>query len=389
MVGIPGKSKACNTCRKRKIGCDLARPECGQYIKAKRHCEGYERETTFLNRTIYGWESRAAPKRAASSKPLIVDSCWTEAAADQKSFKSYSPVPQSEVSDETHTRRLISAIDPSRLYREKLLGSFLQDYLPLTEQSVPLDPASSFSWLQAATSLAEPGKVLANSLSGLALTRIGRKSGDQHLLSQGLAFHGQALRELQKALCDAELARRDETLAAVKTLALQETYENTINMHSWTAHERGVRQLYRLRGPEQNPSPLARLLHEDFRYTTVRWFRAFNIGSLCIHRNRSGRPDLGKTEGISPSCGYMPFVFAVVAMLECADKISDVEDAEEKFASRRQLLRLCQAIHERMEHWRERFLPSRVGTISSSPHSPIHYLSLDFRFVSIKVLLPI
>lgn len=113
-------------------------------------------------------------------------------------------------------------------------------------------------------------EALDNSLSALALTRIGRKLGDWHLLAQGLAFHGRALRELQKALWDPELAARDETLAAVKTLALYEIYENTINIQSWTAHEEGVRQLYRLCGPQRHPSSLAWLLYEDFRFTTVR-----------------------------------------------------------------------------------------------------------------------
>lgn len=247
------------------------RPSCGQCIKAKRHCEGYERETTFLNRTILGWQKRGARKRDAFPKPTYIESAWTEVAANQHSLQSLYDIAQSDVTFGPHTSRLVSTINPCYLIRENLLGAFMQSYLPLADRLIPVDLAASFSWLQAATCLADPGKALSNSLSALALTRIGRKSGDERLTTKGLAFHGQALRELQKALWDPELAMRDETLSAIKTLALYEVYEDTVSVQSWEAHEEGVRQICRLRGPERHENPLAWLLFEDFRYTAVRY----------------------------------------------------------------------------------------------------------------------
>ena len=49
MVGVPGRSKGCATCRKRKIGCGLEKPQCAQCIKSKRICGGYERDRIFIN----------------------------------------------------------------------------------------------------------------------------------------------------------------------------------------------------------------------------------------------------------------------------------------------------------------------------------------------------
>ncbi|KAK9464598.1 hypothetical protein V1512DRAFT_212867 [Lipomyces arxii] len=40
MVGVPGGSKGCSTCRKRKIKCDLQEPYCGQCISSRRQCTG-------------------------------------------------------------------------------------------------------------------------------------------------------------------------------------------------------------------------------------------------------------------------------------------------------------------------------------------------------------
>ena len=48
MVGVPGKSKGCSTCRRRKKGCDQKRPVCGQCHSGGYACGGYERERTFI-----------------------------------------------------------------------------------------------------------------------------------------------------------------------------------------------------------------------------------------------------------------------------------------------------------------------------------------------------
>jgi len=43
MVGVPGRSKGCLTCVKRRIKCDEARPTCKRCEKAGYVCKGYER----------------------------------------------------------------------------------------------------------------------------------------------------------------------------------------------------------------------------------------------------------------------------------------------------------------------------------------------------------
>src|ERR1700761_2013582 len=72
MVGVAGKSRSCDKCRKRRVKvrthppgkmiltpflaylcsqCDFVRPFCGRCVKANLTCGGYEREILFLNRT--------------------------------------------------------------------------------------------------------------------------------------------------------------------------------------------------------------------------------------------------------------------------------------------------------------------------------------------------
>lgn len=94
MVGVPGKSKGCATCRRRKIRvsispyrsshealcscetqCDLQEPACRKCTQSGRECEGYARYPIFLNRTVEGPQKRRGleeakiPIRARSNIP--------------------------------------------------------------------------------------------------------------------------------------------------------------------------------------------------------------------------------------------------------------------------------------------------------------------------------
>jgi hypothetical protein len=52
MVGVPGKSKACHECKRRRVKCDFSRPRCSRCTKIGRDCPGYEQRRFFVNRTI-------------------------------------------------------------------------------------------------------------------------------------------------------------------------------------------------------------------------------------------------------------------------------------------------------------------------------------------------
>ncbi|KJZ74057.1 hypothetical protein HIM_06506 [Hirsutella minnesotensis 3608] len=73
MVGVPGKYKGCETCRRRRVKCSNERPFCNNCINSGRQCEGYERERIFITGTPE-MKGRVAshPKRnnsIAKSKP--------------------------------------------------------------------------------------------------------------------------------------------------------------------------------------------------------------------------------------------------------------------------------------------------------------------------------
>ncbi|KAF4506816.1 hypothetical protein G6O67_006859 [Ophiocordyceps sinensis] len=68
MVGVPGKYKGCETCRRRRVKCSNERPICNNCVNSGRQCEGYERERVFITGTPEA-KGRVAshPKRASSA----------------------------------------------------------------------------------------------------------------------------------------------------------------------------------------------------------------------------------------------------------------------------------------------------------------------------------
>ena len=53
MVGVAGKSKACENCKARRVKCDLDRPGCKRCQRAGRVCLGYTKAPAiFIDRTL-------------------------------------------------------------------------------------------------------------------------------------------------------------------------------------------------------------------------------------------------------------------------------------------------------------------------------------------------
>ncbi|KAJ6784967.1 hypothetical protein PWT90_01766 [Aphanocladium album] len=97
MVGVPGKYKGCETCRRRRVTCTNERPFCRKCITSGRECEGYEREMVFITGTPQDRGRVAShPKRITPTKKQ----------------NSKSPQPKRERS-ESHSPKLSQTLNNS------------------------------------------------------------------------------------------------------------------------------------------------------------------------------------------------------------------------------------------------------------------------------------
>ncbi|KAG0651556.1 Aspercryptin biosynthesis cluster-specific transcription regulator atnN [Hyphodiscus hymeniophilus] len=276
MVGIPGKSKGCHTCRRRKIKliivlqCDLEEPNCNRCRQSGRECEGYKRGAVFLNRTAQGLEKR---KRLEEAQPRQDTSPIT--VSPQSDVKSHSTTPIIEDTNpdwktggSTYpVQPVVVHVNTQSVMKKKLQGVFLETYLPAN----PNDGTALYrEWLCEVVNLNNPGKLLEYSLHALCITRAGRLDNNQALVFQGSAAYGFALRELQKALLSPRLATKDETLAACYLLSMYELFETT--SQSITGHDNhllGVERLVAFRGPKQHETQLGSALFKNICYSSM------------------------------------------------------------------------------------------------------------------------
>jgi hypothetical protein len=154
-------------------------------------------------------------------------------------------------------------------YRQQLLSNFLISFKLLADFSTQGYGASQDkpgAWLCLLPKLAPRTRVLELSSLAVCTAKLGRLYNDPMLVRESLRFYVQGLHELQKALRDATLTLKDETLAACMLLLLYEGIECPAkNLQGWISHVNGCSKLIELRGPEAHRSALGHELFLAFR----------------------------------------------------------------------------------------------------------------------------
>jgi hypothetical protein len=264
MVGVPGRSKGCATCRKRKIGCGLQMPQCAQCIKSKRICGGYQRDRTFINHSACeGWE--ISPTKIVVNAPVT-------ATLTSKAFVTNhvtSPIEDTTVTLASK-RDLCSLIlqdpCPLALYRQQLIGVFLTYHLVEKKRG----SIETKSWFALLSQLPFPIIALDRSLLAICTARLGHIHNDEALVQKSLAMYTVGLGELQKALYDPELMYSDQTLGSCMALALYEVMECPAGTkHAYASHRSGCARLIQLRGVGAHVSGLGHHMFVFFRLQTI------------------------------------------------------------------------------------------------------------------------
>ncbi|OLN97919.1 hypothetical protein CCHL11_02606 [Colletotrichum chlorophyti] len=191
MVGVPGRSKACNTCRMRKKGCDFQRPSCGQCRRIGVDCGGYTRSRVFVNVTN---------------------------PANIRGLRSQAAVPGT-----------LGIIQPPSLSRtafeERIFDLFWEGFMP----SAPLfSPGSSIKrysngdWATAVQDLYRTDTALRQGLLALSLGTIGRRDKQQWMINDGLKFYCNALSEMNVALRHPSRRKSDALMVGSRILGFYE-----------------------------------------------------------------------------------------------------------------------------------------------------------------------
>ncbi|KAG9234937.1 hypothetical protein BJ875DRAFT_287963 [Amylocarpus encephaloides] len=279
MVGVAGRSKACKTCKQRKIACSLEEPECKICIKSKRICGGYSRDRVFIldHRTKFSVEKSPKETIASSEEQSVAKSKTVKYPHKKTIVPAKQPrIVESTVSTNSAYDAIWIFTTPSTraVYREKILEEFL--YIAI------LDPTNSIgdmqgdtehnagNWLRMLPSIPGFTVALEASILAVCVAKLGRANNDSNLVRESLKFYVQGLYQLQIALWTPSLMHREETVAACMALVLYEGLECPgMSTEGRKHHVKGCSKLIRSRGPKSYSSDFAHQLFLSFRHIEI------------------------------------------------------------------------------------------------------------------------
>ncbi|KAF2172354.1 hypothetical protein M409DRAFT_50068 [Zasmidium cellare ATCC 36951] len=240
MVGVP-RSRGCINCKRKKKGCDLAQPTCGQCAKLRIECTYKQRVWTFINEQVSTDEFQPAVK-------------VTERTAIILQHRSFS-----------RTALEIQVVD-----------QFWKIYLPRDDpNTVYIGAIVKAPWKRAVQAICLQDRWVLIALQACAFMSLGRLQRNRHYVQYGRQLYGRALRETNNAIRDPARAQSDGTLASCKLLGMYESFRleedgrPSTQGNDWRQHVEGTCRIVELRGPEMAASDYGHDLYTDARFAAT------------------------------------------------------------------------------------------------------------------------
>ncbi|UKZ83920.1 hypothetical protein TrVFT333_011735 [Trichoderma virens FT-333] len=265
MVGVPGRSKGCVTCRRRKKGCDKNVPSCHQCIRSGLRCEGYGRDLVWVNTTPDGDEGKVKPQ----------PSLGKASSGQQRPWSVIYTTKSNKGNDNNNNNNNSTAValhdSLARSAREELFfGILIATSLPYGHLLSPKASAiSTNGWVAAVDEYynREPAiryAALAMSAGFMGVQdRNNQVTQHSQLTLQGLEAYNRAIREMVRGLKDPKRSKNDGVLVAARILQSYELFFGSAP--DWRAHIEGQLSLFLARGPESFMSGQAHQLYDNLR----------------------------------------------------------------------------------------------------------------------------
>ncbi|KAI2462898.1 hypothetical protein F4781DRAFT_418451 [Annulohypoxylon bovei var. microspora] len=198
MVGVPGRSKGCNTCIRRRVKCSEEKPHCQRCIKSGFRCLGYVRDTQW---------------RHFSTAPFPEQPSKGEVRVNLVTSQS-SPTP-GDVSQNTPSQ-------PSKriqVSRALDLTAFQEDFCFSFIFSNFVWRGYGALWLSQAAQ-GKLGHLALNSARALAQSYFGRAKKLTKVEIQGTVQYGKCLRGLWQELSLCQTSWKDDSTVSVQSVAV-------------------------------------------------------------------------------------------------------------------------------------------------------------------------
>jgi hypothetical protein len=211
MVGVPGRSKGCNTCIQRKIKvrnyaawfyvtrrfaysttspqCDQETPLCRNCRKSNRLCTGYKRRLGYVLSRNVNVANPAEPLRDETS--VTYQGRWRKTESQQAFIATYQAAdPERAWTDRSPSSSLNRQISTFPTFRQQLHYIYLDYSLP-TEMLNGSRPQSvvTRNWLLQLQDVVIQSPALEASIAAFFAAQVGRKNNDSDLIRQSRSMY--------------------------------------------------------------------------------------------------------------------------------------------------------------------------------------------------------
>ncbi|KIW70817.1 hypothetical protein PV04_03056 [Phialophora macrospora] len=243
MVGVPGRSKGCHTCLKRRVKCDETRPACKRCEKAGYACAGYERKLEMRFHT-FDDQIEAGPSKTSKEPPLSRDN-----------------VPERLVLRSNDAQQSSTPLSPELsfvAFRENIQFSYLFDNFVWSSYGSP--------WLQ----MSAEGKLDALSLEAcraFSLSIFGRHHHQAEIEVSGAVHYDKTVRALSSRLSNVGAPGSECLIVPIMVLLMHAS--STPDPQAAAFHIQGLLSLIQICGPERFATEPLRQAFESCRATLI------------------------------------------------------------------------------------------------------------------------
>ncbi|CAH0058317.1 unnamed protein product [Clonostachys solani] len=346
MVGVPGRSRGCATCRKRKRGCDRSWPSCGQCQSAGVECGGYEKKHIFL-------VSTAETVQGGSTK--LNTAFYSKDRGENKPLK----IKQYQPRNTQPSLELLSNKLARSAFEENVVSEFWDCYLPNARSALSsIVQYSSVGWVAAAQEMFQGNRVLRRAVLTNAVGLWARKKNIPQMLPSCQQMYGQTLRSVASYLGNADEQQDLTSIILVGSmLCLYEcTYApgcdlfNPKQMEKYFAHVFGFEALMMSKDPSFYAQGISHYVFCDTR-----------IQQITLQLQLRRKAPLADKKWKTLPWMYLPkttkdLLIDIMADLCCVIEKSDsiaLQESTSKLASQKEQLVLeCWRLHQEMQQWK-------------------------------------
>ncbi|ORY15598.1 hypothetical protein BCR34DRAFT_477610 [Clohesyomyces aquaticus] len=239
MVGVPGKSKGCITCRKRRVKCDEGKPTCNRCEKSGYECAGYNTGIHFIN---------------TSTAPF----------QDNQPNKTIQYADKVPVNIAPRIRPVVTIVPP-----ELSLVAFQSDVCMSHLFSNFVWRTYGYGWLD----LGAEGKLdvmTHQSVKALSSSFFGVLYRQEEIQLKGSMQYGKVLTMLRPRLSDPRKSGVENLIVPIMVLLMHASYEE--DKSASIAHVKGLLMLLQVCGPAKFQNLPLRSAFESARATLVTAF---------------------------------------------------------------------------------------------------------------------